>query len=150
MFEKRRRAAAAEIVAERTVIAAARGHLRSIEADLDRPFRVRALLPSWVSVHHGPGNANTIAVVHARACLQHASCWRSSFSASPENNGQVTFDDVRSLRSQLNPEYWQVQRAAPYLRWLEEDVDLAQRVANAWRAIVDSGCADQYDTCWCK
>lgn len=158
-------------VACRTIIAAAKGgQLRHLFAgffhDFDYPFAVRSLLPywvpmeSWLRVSETPDgwlkSASTF-----RPLLAHASLWLDVAEGSEltRSDRELTRQEVQSLNAHFSddkmPEVaplggnWETQPVERYLPWLEEDAELAQRVADAWNAVVRSGKADE-TVCSCS
>lgn len=105
-----------------------------------------ALWPYWVNLDYAYG-CNTLASL--RPLLAHASLWLGSTSDSGRRETRkLTGQDVQSLPSYFKKEgmpasrddlyYHGHQPLAPYLPWLE-DTDLAQRIADAWNAVIHRG-----------
>lgn len=148
----------------RTVIAVSRGArltcLLLPPETIQHPFAVRALLPSWVDVvDWAPAKPSELpikrwyeAAATLRSALSHASFWKHGQIARPSHDQHLTREDMQSLRV-----YYTTMKHLPgfrfdliyaedpcpvvdlYLPWLEEDAELAQRVADTWNAIVRRG-----------
>lgn len=104
-----------------------------------------------------------------RHLLAHASIWFDVVegSRSQRHNRKLTHQEIQSLNSRYSHEdliaiiplldfHPELEPDDPtqsypmdaYLAWLEEDVELSQRVANVWNDIVERGQAEDQD-CVC-
>lgn len=153
-------------IASRTILAAAKGgQLRRLHCNLpapylDRVFAIRALLPHWVAVEElelsdRDRQAYGGAAASLRAVLAHASLWleTSSFTGTRDDR-LLTAHDVQSIHDHFKigredkavPRYVRESRAEQpielYLPWLRDDQELAQKVADAWSAVVKRGGED--------
>lgn len=150
-------------IATRTIVAAARGgRLRELDADffthdsnLDGPFAVRALLPCWVGIQDWTGGwcecwtkdsykQNWMVAARAlRPALARASLRLGRASSSgPRAQRQLRRQDVQALLTAHLEGVNAYNGIALYLEWLHEDSELAERVADAWNAVVERGAAD--------
>lgn len=157
----------------RTIVASARsGHLKRLSPGCcDYQFRIRALLPYWVSIEdwgtsHDVNWAWTGAAVLLRQFLAHASLRRdwldNTASAGSGINRSLAQEDFQALSSYFmdverckewyEGEWYEGKwyEGGPYkpvvthyLPWLAEDAELAQRVADVWNAIAERGEADR-------
>lgn len=158
-------------IARRTIIEAAKGgQLRVIfthERVLGEPFAIRSLLPYWVSIRTDWYSARIgpswfAAATEFRLLLSHASRWLDGkpWKLEPEQLGELTTQDVQALRGYFEengmPHRWYIKterelklarRLTSYLLWLEEDKELAERVAVAWNQLVRRG---EKVLCWCE
>lgn len=131
------------------IIAAARGgELRElcVEGEKQTPFAISGLLPYWVNVdkwsadYEAPWQSKVLAFT---ILLAHA----SRVVGETRDGGALTSLEVQSLRSQI-PTDWDVGRFEHCLSWVEQDAELAQRVADAWSAVIQRGKADHIK-CYC-
>lgn len=156
-------------IATRTVITAARGgrlqrlHAGFEDADVEPPFAIPTLLPYWVTIeewYHVVGCLEGwhVAASTLRILLAHNSRWlgvgQGTAAARPDR--ELTGQDVQSFYSSYSHDY--IHEIVPlegerhedefehplmrYLEWLAEDAEVAQRVADAWNAVVQRGQAD--------
>lgn len=158
-------------IANRTIIAAA-GDGRALRNlclntpwhALDAAFACRNLLPKWVSMDYWylrhTKNVWAIAAMSLRPALAHVSLWRTPvWTSVPKNDRLLTGADVQAIRFRFahegKPKFFRQQSglsAEPidrYLVWLEEDAELAQRVADAWNQDVEKVRAN-FVECMCS
>lgn len=151
-------------IVHRTIVSAAQGgELRRISLGtpdvrkFHHPFAIRALLPKWIAVERwetmdctGGSSEWVSALGTLRPLLAYASLWQD-LSVGEIADRTLTCQQVQSLRSyfklngfpkttrQIYRGEAAIASADRYLRWLEEDAELAQQVADAWNVIVRRG-----------
>lgn len=167
-----------DLIAGCAIIAAAKqGQLRrlSLTGASDRtpwkPFAIPSLLPYWVSIGFNlSGSWVPFGWVAAAASLRPALSHMSLTRLIRARNGSrtLTCKDVQSMTFEfpkiplpsMPPVLWErplsdrllehnLNRIHRYATWLHEDAELAQRVADAWNAVVGRGEADDFK-CYCK
>lgn len=152
-----RHAQHASIACRMLICAAKGGKLRQISCSKElRPvFAMRTMLPHWVRIEEWECyslKAWECAALCLRALLAHASLWLGNKVASvPRYERRLTAAEVQGLQAYFEkegtPRLVKVREDTPqpverYLPWLEEDADLAQKVADAWNGVVERGGAD--------
>lgn len=143
-------------IACRTIITAARGgKLKALKlkgSSIQDPFALPQLVPFWVGIQDwGPGQPVGQgytkwlgAAAELRRALSHA------YIQHAKGRRQLTTADIQALESYLtvispprNSPLTKQERIpfALYIPWLEDE-DLAEQVADAWKAVVARGEAD--------
>lgn len=151
----------------RTVVAAAKGgRLRSLDLTCEKvqePFAMRNLVPAWVRVaisnaNDFEGNYSQVdrneeefevmrwicAAARLPRALAHASLWLPHpHSALARDSRLLTPKDIQLMLSHFKTCNFDDGTGRImtelYLRWFEEDEKLAQRVSDAWNAVVKRG-----------
>lgn len=142
-------------IISRTIIAAARsGHLTALRIEcleLEYVFAVRSLVPCWAGItiwHEDDESVDNLgpwqlAATHLGRRLAHQSLWLGTNTSSvPREDPRLASQEVQSLARRL-PSY---DELAAYLPWLRADLELAQKVADAWNAVLQR---DEVDRPWC-
>lgn len=150
-------------IVHRTIVAAARqGKLQRLSCtgeEMQGSFALRSLVPYWVGVErwfvdglNGPtswqGNAASLC-----RTLAHVSRWLDT-SSSPltlRDDRLLTLQELQSLHTEAHLEISESMTQTQacqvlarrdinlYLPWFQQDAELAQRVVDAWNAIVGRG-----------
>lgn len=130
------------------------------------PFAVPSLLPRWVGIESWGGRTGRwtsfilpeekwhATAASLRPLLAHASIWLPTSSGEERANRLLAGLDVQGLAEHFDAGLPKViafrssstrtpGRLEPsYLRWLAEDAELAQQIADAWNAVVTSRAVD--------
>lgn len=165
-----------EAIADRTVVAALRGgNLRTLvlASGIVKPFAVRKLLPllvgieSWGRDFAGPPPQKYwwMAAVQLRCSLAHMSRRREAVLSGLTDRLLLTRHEIQGMHAHYQaggaperprPRHLELpsklEKDSPentYLRWLEQDAELAEKVADAWNAVVSRGKANVVE-CECQ